>query len=71
MKLFFVIAGLGTALLVTAPLAAQARSFTQAQSGTAFLVTVTKTQVRTAHDYNGYRARRGHILPACQSCSPA
>lgn len=63
MKSFFVVAGLSTALLAAAPLAAQAQPYTHAKSGTAFSLTVTKTQVRTAHDYSDYKAQRGHILP--------
>jgi uncharacterized membrane protein YkoI len=61
MKSFFVVAGLSTALLAVAPMAAQARPYTQ--SGAALSVTVTKTPVRMADVHRGYKAQRGHILP--------
>ena len=63
MKSFFVVAGLSTALLAAAPMAAQAQPFAHAKQGGAFSFTVTKTQVRTGHDYNSYRSQRGSIMP--------
>ncbi|MDO8288449.1 MAG: hypothetical protein Q7T44_04445 [Parvibaculum sp.] len=73
MKSFLKIAGLSTALIVATPLFALAQPYDQGRGapqsrdhgdarshGT---VTVTKTQVRVAQDYNGYRQMRGRIMP--------
>jgi uncharacterized membrane protein YkoI len=69
MKSIFAVAGFTTALLVVAPLAAQAQTFghvQQGKPGQTVSVTVTKTQVRMGHDYSGYRVQRGHIMPLAQ-----
>ncbi len=63
MKSFLVAAGLATVFLAAAPLAAQAQPVGHAEKHSAASVTVTKTQVRVAPDYVGYRAQRGHIMP--------
>jgi|GEM_PF-3290461 len=68
MKSLFKIAGLGTALVIATPLLAQAAPYnnghnTNGQTRGYEAVTVTKTQVRVAQDYNGYRTQRGHIMP--------
>ncbi|MGV8997204.1 MAG: PepSY domain-containing protein [Parvibaculaceae bacterium] len=70
MKSFLKIAGLTSALVIATPLFAQAAPYTNNdrdrghdQGRTVQTVTVTKTQVRVAPDYSGYRAQRGHIMP--------
>tara|TARA_R110000824_G_scaffold390760_2_gene587489 strand:+ start:176871 stop:177647 length:777 start_codon:yes stop_codon:yes gene_type:complete len=63
MKSFFVVAGLSTALLAAAPMAAQAQLFAHAKQGGSYGLTITKTQIRTGHDYNSYRPQRGSIMP--------
>lgn len=69
MKSFLTVAGITTALLV-APLAAQAAPFGHGHQSNKPTVTasvvITKTQVRTGHNYNNYKAQRGHIIPLGQ-----
>jgi len=63
MKSFFVAAGLATAFLAAAPFAAQAQPHVRNNNHPVAAVTVTKTYARIAPDYDGYRARHGHIMP--------
>lgn len=63
MKSLFAAAGLATAFFAAAPLAAQAQPHMRNGDHSTVALTVTKTQVRLASDYDSYRAHRGHIMP--------
>lgn len=63
MKKILAAAGVASLLVVVVPLAAQAQPHVRDRSHAVSTATVVKTQVRVAHDYDGYRARRGHIMP--------
>ena len=63
MKKILAAAGIASLLVAVTPLAAQAQPNMRDKGHAAGAVTVTKTQVRVASNYDAYRSRRGHIMP--------